>query len=154
MKKKPKEGEEGGGFKLPAGPSKLGLDKLAAAKENHRWEIKVRNPERNKSFRRNRELKEALEDSERKAAEMKVARKRQLEEDREREREEEREKVRLPSHLLPDYLVSSHCLSSPVTASHLFSLPLISSHSLSLSRLLRTRGRSRRRRGRGSSGGR
>ena len=74
MKKKKKEGgeEEKGGFKLPVGPSKLGLDRceplrilgvckdfvplrLAAAKEKER---------------RNQELKDALEESERKMQEV------------------------------------------------------------------------------------
>ena len=109
MKKKKKEGgeEEKGGFKLPVGPSKLGLDRceplrilgvckdfvplrLAAAKEKER---------------RNQELKDALEESERKMQEVKFiafadyhnrnpfpysiqvknARKRQVEEEREEE---------------------------------------------------------------------
>ena len=82
IRKKPTEGQEsGGGFKLPAGPSLLGLDKLAAAKERER---KVREAE----IARKRQLEE--EDQTRKEKFIKK--------DEKRERQLREPRVETPSH--------------------------------------------------------
>jgi len=85
IRKKPKEGDEeaggGGGFKLPSGPSLLGLDKLAAVKEREKKEREV-------ELARKRQLEE--EDQARKE---KFIRK-----DEKRERQIREQRVETPSH--------------------------------------------------------
>ena len=76
MKKKKEGGEEEkGGFKLPVGPSKLGLDRcepLRVCKDFEELPVPLRLAAAKEKERRNQELKDALEESERKMQEVEI----------------------------------------------------------------------------------